>query len=85
MSDKEYTNVLLEDINAKFDAICEIVRPLMVLPAQIRDLTDELKETNARLDVTMQVVKDHSLTLHSHERRITNLESPRFLTWLFHF
>ena len=70
-----YTDVLLEDINAKFDAIMEIVQPLVSLPADVREIKEDVSATKADLRIVKAAVTDQSHQLNDHERRILALET----------
>jgi hypothetical protein len=53
MTDQDYTTLILEDMNSKFDAVLEMVSPLVVLPTKI----DAMQEDIAELKSDMKVVK----------------------------
>lgn len=69
-----YTDVLLEDMNSKFDTILEIVTPLVQLPQQIRELREDIDEIKSDMMVIKVVAKDHSSWLKNHEVRLTKVE-----------
>lgn len=76
MSDgKDYTGLLLEDINGKFDVIVEAVGQIQdqikVLPA----MQSDLEEVKSDVKAIKAVVTDHSHQFSDHEQRIGTLES----------
>ncbi len=76
MSDnKDYTGVLLEDMNGKMDAVVEaaglINDQIKVLPAMQKDL----EEVKADVKTIKTVVTSQSGQLTDHEKRITALET----------
>lgn len=72
MIKNNHIDVLLEDVNSKFDTIIELVRPL---PDAITQLQHDVKNINTDASVMKAVVRDHSKTLQSHEHRLVKLES----------
>ncbi|HWT39830.1 MAG TPA: hypothetical protein VN081_00960, partial [Dongiaceae bacterium] len=75
MVKENYTDMLLEDINGKFDFLIELVTPLTLLPAAVAQLQEDVTQMRKDLGVTNRVVKDHSKALHNHAYRIKRLES----------
>jgi hypothetical protein len=75
MDEENYTNVLLEDINGKFDLLIELVTPLLVLPPIVSKIADRLERVESDVKIIKKVVTGHSATLKNHENRITKLES----------
>ena len=74
MSDnKDYTGVLLEDMNSKMDAVVEAVGQMQ---GQINNLPtrDEFQELRDDVKVIKKVVTGHSEQLTDHEERLTTLE-----------
>lgn len=72
---ENYTNAILEDINSKFDAVLEIVTPLVTLPEQVRRLQSEVDAIRTDIKTMGFVVKDHSGQLRTHDGRLLNLET----------
>jgi hypothetical protein len=70
-----YTNVLLEDINSKFDAVMEIVSPLTGLPVVMSQLQSDIDEVKSDVKVIKAVLTEDSGQLKNHERRIIKLEA----------
>lgn len=72
--DKDYTGVLLEDINSKMDAVVEVVGQIQ---DQVKNLPtkDEFQELRTDVKVIKGVVTDQSKQLTDHEERITILET----------
>lgn len=70
-----YTGILLEDINSKFDMLVELVMPLTLLPAAVAQLQEDIAEMKADIKILKKVAGDHSGKLHNHEFRISRLES----------
>jgi len=74
---KRYAEVLLEDMNDKFDAIMEyvvILSELTELPAKLDAVDKRLQKVEAILEMS---VKHFSSILESHETRLTTLESNK--------
>ncbi len=73
--DKDYTGVLLEDMNSKMDAVVEAVGQIndqiKVLPAVQRDL----EEVKSDVKTIKTVVTGQSGQLTDHGKRITALET----------
>ena len=72
---KRYTEILLEDMNDKFDAIMEyvvVLSDLTYLPAKVDAMDDRLKNVESILQMS---VKHFSSILENHETRLTALES----------
>ena len=72
MSDLD--NILLEDVNHKFDAILEGQAALASLPADVAQLKADMIEVKADVRTIKAVVISHSSQLENHEQRITRLE-----------
>ena len=71
---KNYTDVLLEDINGKFDIVVEMFG---VLKEQLDQKADKSDVEEMRQDIRaliLAVTEDHRV-LQDHERRITKLEA----------
>jgi len=72
---KRYTEILLEDMNDKFDAIMEyvvVLSDLTYLPAKVDAMDDRLKNVESILQM---YIKHYSGILDNHENRLTTLES----------
>lgn len=73
-NDKNYTDVLLEDMNAKMQAVLEIVsdnqRVLQDIPKR-----DEFNELKTEVTTIRAAVIDTNKELKLHDRRITKLEN----------
>lgn len=78
MSKKDdYTKVLMEDINGKFDLIMEMVTPMRKELAEIRVIVDDIPEMKNDIEVIKKVVKETNVQVHDHEQRIAKLEKAR--------
>lgn len=76
MSDsKDYTGVLLEDINGKFDVIVEAVGQMQDQMKLLKDVPEDLKEVKADVKTIKSVLTGHSEQLADHEERINALEA----------
>jgi hypothetical protein len=76
-TDKNHTDVLLEDIHAKFDAILEIVAPMRKKLTEIRTIVDDIPEMKDDIAVIKKVIKETNIKVRDHEQRITKLEKAR--------
>jgi hypothetical protein len=74
MSDVNHTDVLLEDINGKFDVVLEVVGQIQ---DQIKNLPtrDEFTELKDDVKTIKLAVTGHSERLSDHEKRIGQLET----------
>lgn len=75
MGASNYTDILLEDMNSKFDTILEIVTPLVSLPQEVRELREKVEDMDNTLRAGVAAIKDHSTQLRDHDYRITTLET----------
>lgn len=73
--------VLAEELKLQRIQILEALQALAELPAKVDNLsakviklTQDMTEVKADIKVIKRVVTQHSVQLHSHERRITALE-----------
>ena len=71
---KRYTDVLLEDINDKFDVIMEYVVELanLNIGERLASIENRLGNVESILEMT---VKNFSSILENHETRLNTLES----------
>lgn len=74
MSDLD--NILLEDINHKFDAILEGQAAMAHVPGDVAQLKADMFEVKADVKTIKAVITSHSSQLDDHEDRITKLEQP---------
>ncbi|HXH26747.1 MAG TPA: hypothetical protein VNG90_02545 [Candidatus Acidoferrum sp.] len=70
-----YTDVLLEDMNGKFDAIMEMLIPMREELNEVKKLTAEIPELKTDIKIIKAVLTDSGKQLQDHERRITRLET----------
>lgn len=73
-SDRHYSNIILEDINGKFNAMLEIMSQFGKDLADTARQTD-LDEVKADIKVVKAAVTDTNHLVADHEKRITRLES----------
>lgn len=73
MSTTDDTNVLLEDINSKFDQIIEVVGTLGDKIDRKAD-AEQVAEIKADIKVIKAAVTGHGTELQDHEQRISHLE-----------
>lgn len=66
--------VLIEDLDSKFDAVIEMVGQMRDDVKSLAKQVD-LEEIKSDVKVVKAAVTDISHTLHDHEARITNLET----------
>ncbi len=78
---KDYTGVLLENIDDKLSQILEATSALKDIPRKVDQLTDDMadlksdmKAVKAAVTDTSREQKHHGVKLNNHERRITHLE-----------
>jgi hypothetical protein len=71
---KRYTEILLEDMNDKFDTLMEYVAELASL--NIGDRLANIENRLSNVESILQMsVKNFSSNLENHENRITTLEA----------
>lgn len=70
-SDKDNLEVILEDMNGKFNRMLEIVS----LTREEMATKAELEEVKSDVKVIKAAVIDQNAQLNDHERRITHLEA----------
>ncbi len=73
-SDKDNLEVVLEDMNGKFDAIMEILIPMRDQVAGMPSMKDDIREIKTDVKIIKAVLTEHSSQLNNHEARITHLE-----------
>ena len=71
---KNYTDVLLEDMNHKFDLLLEIVGQMRDEMKTLAKQTD-LEEVKQDVKVVKAAVTDLSRQVHGHEKRFTKLKT----------
>lgn len=71
----DYNGILLEDMNSKFDAIMEAIRPLQVLPQQVAELSARVDELSADMKVVKAAITDLSAQVHDLDLRVQRLEA----------
>lgn len=74
MSDN-YTNVLLEEMNGKFDAVLEIVVDMRNKMQLDMVTKDEFNEVKTDIQIIKAAITDTNHQVQNHERRITKLET----------
>lgn len=75
MSEDNYTQVLLEDINSKFDAVQEAVAPMKQLMADNTALRSDAEEVKADVKIIKAAVTDLSHQVNDIDKRTNRLES----------
>ncbi len=73
--DKDYTNVLLEEMNSKFDLLLEAVKPIRQLQQDTGTLKEDMNEVKSDVKVIKAAVTDVSKEVSAHDLRIANLEN----------
>jgi hypothetical protein len=71
-SDSDNIQILMEDVQAKFDAIMEVVLPSR---KDIEQLKLDMNEVKADVKVIKAAVIDNSSQINDNERRTTQLEA----------
>jgi uncharacterized protein YoxC len=69
-SDDNHTNVLLEDINGKFDTILEAITSMQPQVAKIASIEESVAELKTDVKVIKAAVKDQGKQLHDHDRKV---------------
>lgn len=64
---------LLEDIQDRLQLIQEALDTLIGVPAEIRELKEQMTRSNERHDLAELVIKDQSKTLNSHTAQLAQL------------
>jgi hypothetical protein len=72
----DHTNIILEEMNSKFDAVVEAVGQMQ---DDIKTLAKQadLDEIKADIKIVKAAVVDHSNHINDHEKRVTRLESAK--------
>lgn len=70
-----YTDILLEDMNSKFDAVMEILQTLAVLPQQVARIEVRLDELSLDVKVVKAAVTDLSVQVQDIDLRVQRLEA----------
>lgn len=70
-----YTDILLEDINRKFELIMEMYQSLVGSKEAERILQKDTGALKLDMRTTQAAVTATSKQVHNHEKRITKLES----------
>ena len=73
-SDKDNLEVILEDMNGKFDCLIEVTAHIQD-ELKTKASQESVDEINAKLQMNSDVVTEHSGQLNDHEARITHLEA----------
>ncbi len=73
--DKDYTNVLLEEMNSKFDLLLEMMQPIKKLQEDTSVLIEDIQTVKSDVKKIKTVVTDQSKQLTNHEVRIIDLET----------
>lgn len=76
-NDDNYTNVPLEEMNGKFDAIIEAVRTVPSLVESVNALSADMEEVRDDVKIIKAAVTDTNQQVQDHEQRITRLEAAR--------
>ncbi len=74
MSEHDYTDLLLEDVNSKFDTLLEAFGQLRGEVSNMARQTD-LDEVKADIKVIKAAVTDTNHQVQDHESRITKFET----------
>lgn len=75
MSRRDYTNLILEDINGKFDLVLEAVAPIKYLQIDVAKLKEDMIEVKADLKTIKFALKHTNIQVADHEVRIKKLET----------
>jgi chromosome segregation ATPase len=68
MDMKSRLEILIEDMNSKFDAIMEYVRDIPDIKTRLGNVENDVAVLKDDVSVIKTVVKDHSATLTKHGR-----------------
>jgi len=68
-----YTNILLEDIQSKFDAIIEGQVAMAYVPAKLESIDNRLTSIESDVKIIKLSVSDHENILKNQEVRIAEL------------
>jgi len=72
---KDYTDVLLEEMNSKFDLLLEAIAPLKQMQQDIFTTKEDVAELKADVKVIKAVVTDLSHQVNRHEKEIAELKT----------
>lgn len=77
MQNDNYTKMLLEEMNSKFDAILEAVEPIGKLQHDVAYLKDKEQQNTGDIKIIKAAVTDISNHLNSHESKHLSLEPKK--------
>ncbi len=60
MSEKGRTEIILEDINSKFDTVIEYVQVIPQIQRDITVLKDDVSELKSDMKIVKTVIREHS-------------------------
>ena len=72
---KDYTDILLEDMNGKFDLLLELMTPLKQMQSDIKVTKEDVAELKTDVRIIKAAVTDSSHQVRDHNKRITKLEA----------
>ncbi len=75
MSKKNYTDVLLEEMNGKFDLLLEAISPLKDMQNDMFLMKEDISELKTDVKIIKAEVTDTNVQVIEHEARITELEA----------
>ena len=73
-SDKDHLEVILEDMNGKFDRLIEVTVQIQD-ELRTKPSREEFDDLKADVKIIKAAVTEHSVQLNDHEKRITHLEA----------
>jgi len=75
MTNQDYTDVLLEDMNTKFDVLLEAIQPLGKMSEDLHQTMQDVAELKTDVKVIKAAVTDLSTQVNDREQRVTVLET----------
>lgn len=76
MEEKNYTNLILEEMREKFDIVIEITTGILQ-QLQNKANQSDLEEVKTDIKVIKYATKQTNKVISDHEKRITKLEANR--------
>lgn len=75
MNSIERVEFMFEDMQGKFDFLVEVIGILQKDVAEMKPKVDRIPFIERDIELFKVISREHSLQIHNHEGRLTNLEA----------